>query len=102
MGKPRGCGGIWEGGIVAWQDSDHRLSFRSSETQLYGFISNAIREALEADDDNKPPELKADIRMISGCEDKQTSADGKTMILFWTSANVIAPSLLTPIVCLSL
>jgi hypothetical protein len=40
-----------------------------------GFLARAIRKQFE---DKKPPELtvKADIRMISGCEDRQTSADG--------------------------
>lgn len=39
-----------------------------------GFLARAIKEQFEA---KKPPELKADIRMISGCDDHQTSADGK-------------------------
>jgi hypothetical protein len=38
-----------------------------------GFLARAIRKQFE---ERKPPELKADIRMISGCEDRQTSADG--------------------------
>lgn len=37
-----------------------------------GFLRRAMREAFE---EQKPPELNADIRMISGCQDSQTSAD---------------------------
>lgn len=37
-----------------------------------GFLKKAFREVFE---DKKPKDLKADIRMISGCEDAQTSAD---------------------------
>ena len=37
-----------------------------------GFLMRQVREQFEED---KPESLKADIRMISGCEDAQTSAD---------------------------
>ncbi len=37
-----------------------------------GFLGHALRERFERD---KPDALQADIRMISGCEDSQTSAD---------------------------
>lgn len=36
-------------------------------------LSRAIRNRFE---EQKPQALKADIRMISGCDDSQTSADG--------------------------
>ena len=36
---------------------------------------NATERVFEAVGDDKPPILSADIVMISGCEDKQTSAD---------------------------
>lgn len=39
-----------------------------------GFLSRSIQERFEA---QKPSGLKADILMISGCEDAQTSADGE-------------------------
>jgi hypothetical protein len=42
-----------------------------------GFLARAIRKQFE---ERKPPELKADIRMISGCEDRQTSADGMCFV----------------------
>jgi hypothetical protein len=37
-----------------------------------GFVKRAMRDTFE---EKKPEALKADIRMISGCEDAQTSAD---------------------------
>lgn len=37
-----------------------------------GFLDRALRDQFE---ESKPDVLQADIRMISGCEDQQTSAD---------------------------
>lgn len=37
-----------------------------------GFLRRALRDTFEQE---KPPQLRADIRMISGCCDSQTSAD---------------------------
>jgi hypothetical protein len=37
-------------------------------------LRRQIRDRFE---EQKPAALKADVRMISGCEDSQTSADGK-------------------------
>ena len=42
------------------------------------FLSRQIQTRFE---EEKPKELRADIRMISGCEDSQTSADGTLLLM---------------------
>jgi len=44
-----------------------------------GFLRRKLRDQFE---EKKPPALQADVRMISGCEDAQTSADVNNVASF--------------------